>query len=236
MLGPDVERLPKPGLGQGGTAIVEENAADLPDRRKLVIDRPAGDRCEPRHHRLPLRDALVDRSGPLQKTAEVDVGGEEVGIEGQRLLQRRPRALHVASIGLDDGEVEVGRGDERVLRVEGDPDRIELTGQPRLALGGQDIDRGYDVGEARPETGDLLQRGKEERVGADCRFQFPPPDPDGPVGVRRQDRKTRIGDPRAKTSRFEGSGAQQRHATSPQAAGTTSILLHEARKSGRRRV
>ncbi len=105
----ELEALAKHGLGGFVLAGGLEHARGLDQSGGLVADGRAADRRERAQHGRPLLHGRSNGALPFVHPPEVDVGGHEVGIEGDGPLELLARGVQLAGVGQRDGVVEQDR-------------------------------------------------------------------------------------------------------------------------------
>ncbi len=145
ILGIEVQRLPQGRFRRGQAVVLHQHPAHLAQRRLVVADHQAIDGRGAGNHRRPLLHRPVQVSGALQQAAQIDVGGREIGADGDRGLQRGDGPGRVARRRLQARQVEVGDEHLGVVGVQPHPDLVELLGQMRLAGLGEARGRADDV-------------------------------------------------------------------------------------------
>ncbi len=150
LLAVQFDALPQHQFGGLVPVAQFEHAGGLVERRHLVQHRRGVELSHAAQHLVPLAERQVGRAQPLIEAAEIDMGGHEVGLDGDGPVQVGPRPVDIVHIGQEDAVIEEHRVSQRVLLIMGEPGVVELLDPGRP---GGVADHGRGRGEVHGRQG-----------------------------------------------------------------------------------
>ena len=154
LLRADVQAMLHGCFGMLDLLVIRQHARDLLQRRRGMRNGSPGDRQRPVDGRTPQLDRLARGARPFEEPAQIDVGGNEIGVDGDRLIESVDRGFGVAGLTVQGRAIEMRHIEQRMLAVAVDPSFVKLP-------------RRIDLARRRQFAGGVDQLRQRERPGRD---------------------------------------------------------------------